>query len=331
MSESPDEQSFRKIWANCPELNKGFTDNKVKTSKYNLITFFPLALFVQFRRVSNIYFLITAILLSIPEISPLQSFTAIAPLVFVLGVSLIGEGIEDYPRYKSDREINNSPTMVYCSGMFKEIHFQDIQVGNVVLVKKNQVFPCDIIMLSNSNENGTAYIETSSLDGEKALKTREAFIHTSDSFATENINRILSVVQCEHPNSRLYSFSGSYEFHNTTHPLTTINLLLAGAFLRNTEWAIGISVYTGSDTKLRQNMMDRRYNESQIERRSNRFIMLIICIQFCLWLSAAVASGEWISKNMHEHSYIRYDSSYTIYDQGGEQGLLSFFTYFLPL
>ena len=37
------------------------------------------------------------------------------------------------------------------------------------------------------------------------------------------------------------------------------HLLLSGAFLRNTDWAIGISVYTGNDTKLRQNLMSRRF------------------------------------------------------------------------
>ena len=331
MSEAPVETSFRKIWANCPELNKGFANNKVVTTKYNLITFLPFALFLQFRRVSNIYFLITAILQSIPQISPLQPFTAIAPLVFVLSVSLIREGIEEYLRYKSDREINNSPTLIYHSGVFKEIPFKDITVGNIVLVKKNQVFPCDIIMLSNANDNGTAHIETSSLDGEKAPKCRQAFVHTFKSFTPVIANRILSLVECEHPNSRLYNFTGTYEFHNIKYPLTKNNLLLAGAFLRNTEWAIGISVYTGNDTKLRQNMMDRRYKESQIDRCSNRYILLIICCQFCLCLIAAIASGVWISKNIHEHSYIRYIDSYTIYDRGGVQGLLSFFTYFLLL
>jgi phospholipid-transporting ATPase len=293
--------------------------------------------------VSNIYFLITAILQSIPQISPLQPFTAIAPLVFVLGVSMIRDGFEDYLRYKSDREINNSPTTVYKQGSLQEIKFESIRVGDLVLVKKDQTFPCDIIMLATSNENGTAYIETSTLDGEKALKPRNAFIHTSLLLSRDGINRVANKINCENPNSNLYNFKGNFEFFSdlkssekkdykgNLYPLEKNHLLLAGAFLRNTEWILGIAVYTGVDTKLRMNMSKRRYKESQIEHKTNRYIVVIIVLQFCLCLVCAVASGSWVSSNMNEHDYIRYDKDYDIYDKGGPQGVLSYFTYFLLL
>lgn len=35
-----------------------YKSNRIKTSKYNLITFLPLSIFEQFRRVANFYFLI---------------------------------------------------------------------------------------------------------------------------------------------------------------------------------------------------------------------------------------------------------------------------------
>ena len=48
-----------------------FKDNEINTKKYNIITFLPKALLLQFIRVANIYFLVTAILQCIPIISPL--------------------------------------------------------------------------------------------------------------------------------------------------------------------------------------------------------------------------------------------------------------------
>lgn len=72
-----------------------FQNNRIKTSKYNLINFFPKCLFLQFMRVANFYFLATAVIQSISIISPLAPFSAIAPLVFVLVVSLIREAIDD--------------------------------------------------------------------------------------------------------------------------------------------------------------------------------------------------------------------------------------------
>lgn len=84
----------RTLTLNDPQRSE-FPSNRIKTSKYNIINFFPKCLFLQFMRVANFYFLATAVVQSISIISPLAPFTAIAPLVFVLLVSLIREAIDD--------------------------------------------------------------------------------------------------------------------------------------------------------------------------------------------------------------------------------------------
>ena len=89
-----------------------FKDNKVDTTKYNVITFLPKALLFQFMRLANIYFLICAIIQCIPVISPLGASTAVVPIVIVLSVSLIREGIEDCARAKLDKEQNSEPAEV---------------------------------------------------------------------------------------------------------------------------------------------------------------------------------------------------------------------------
>ena len=79
-----------------------FKSNYIRTTKFTALTFLPLCLFQQFKRLANIYFLLMAILQSISIISPLNPITAILPLVFVIAVSMLREGIEDYMRYKAD-------------------------------------------------------------------------------------------------------------------------------------------------------------------------------------------------------------------------------------
>ena len=74
---------------------KKFPKNRIKTSKYNIVNFIPKCLFIQFTRLVNFYFLISAIIMSIETISPLDPMTAIFPLLFVLFVSLIREGIDE--------------------------------------------------------------------------------------------------------------------------------------------------------------------------------------------------------------------------------------------
>lgn len=49
------------------------------------------------------------------------------------------------------------------------------QVGDVVLVKEDETFPCDLILLSTSRDDGTCFVTTASLDGEsshKVIKTQ---------------------------------------------------------------------------------------------------------------------------------------------------------------
>ncbi len=86
---------LRKLYINQPELNL-FCNNTVKTGKYNMFNFLPLAVFYQFTNLFNIFFLLTAIILSIKIISPMDPGVAIGPFLFVISVSIIREAIEDY-------------------------------------------------------------------------------------------------------------------------------------------------------------------------------------------------------------------------------------------
>lgn len=75
--------------------------------KYNIVNFLPLALFYQMKNVGNIYFLISAILASIPIISPIDPLSAIMPLVFVIGFSMLKELADDFKIYAQDKKTNN--------------------------------------------------------------------------------------------------------------------------------------------------------------------------------------------------------------------------------
>lgn len=64
---------------------------------------------------------------------------------------------------------------------------------------------------------------------------------------------------CELPNPRLYSFEGAVVFSNAPDdpvhqlPLTADSLLLRGCTLRKTDWAVGVVVYTGNDSRIMRN------------------------------------------------------------------------------
>lgn len=109
----------RTVFVNLPlpgdMLKKGepitrYVRNKVRTSKYTLITFLPKNLFEQFRRVANIYFLALVILQLFSIFGAPNAQIGMLPLLFILGMTAIKDGIEDWRRAKLDNEVNNSAT-----------------------------------------------------------------------------------------------------------------------------------------------------------------------------------------------------------------------------
>ena len=118
-----------------------------------------------------------AIIQSIPQISPLSSFSSWTPLIFVLTISLIREGIEDFFRHKSDREVNAMNALTYdkTTRKFSNKTWGEIIVSDCLLIKNNEMIPADVIVLACDNENGYCFIETASLDGEKALKPKTSY------------------------------------------------------------------------------------------------------------------------------------------------------------
>ena len=57
---------------------------------------------------------------------------------------------------------------------FQKVRRSDIKQGHFILVKNREMVPADILLLASSNDAGSAYIETSSIDGETNLKLRNS-------------------------------------------------------------------------------------------------------------------------------------------------------------
>lgn len=93
----------RVVYCNEPDSpeadSRNYSDNYVRTTKYTLATFLPKSLFEQFRRVANFYFLVTGVLAFTP-LAPYTASSAIVPLLFVIGATMVKEGVEDFRRKK---------------------------------------------------------------------------------------------------------------------------------------------------------------------------------------------------------------------------------------
>ena len=48
--------------------------------------------------------------------------------------------------------------------------FHFFQVGDIIRIGSNEGLPCDVVMLSSSEEGGECFVTTANLDGEANLK-----------------------------------------------------------------------------------------------------------------------------------------------------------------
>lgn len=153
-------------------VSNAYPSNYVSTTKYNVITFLPLALLRQFKRYANIYFLISTLLQCVPVISPLSPVSAIVALMFVIGLSMTREGYEDWKRYRNDKKSNSSKCIKLEEGREVQVEWKDLRPSDLLKIYEDQELPADIIPLVSSSTSGLVYLETASLDGEKNLKPK---------------------------------------------------------------------------------------------------------------------------------------------------------------
>ncbi|KAF0306390.1 Phospholipid-transporting ATPase 11C [Amphibalanus amphitrite] len=92
-----------------------FPDNRISTSKYKLWSFVPVNLFEQFRRLINFYYALNIAITCLID-SPVSPVTSAMPLGFVVCVTMLKQGYEDWLRHKMDDEVNNKPATVIRNG-----------------------------------------------------------------------------------------------------------------------------------------------------------------------------------------------------------------------
>uniref|UniRef100_A0A7N8YB73 Phospholipid-transporting ATPase n=1 Tax=Mastacembelus armatus TaxID=205130 RepID=A0A7N8YB73_9TELE len=262
-------------------IQQRFPDNRIVSSKYTFWNFIPKNMFEQFRRVANFYFLIIFLVQLIID-TPTSPITSGLPLFFVITVTAIKQGYEDWLRHKADNAVNQCPVHVVQHGKVVRKQSRKLKVGDVVLVKEDETFPCDLILLSSSRDDGTCYVTTASLDGESSHKTYYAVQDTKAYSTEKEVDSIHATIECEQPQPDLYKFVGRINIYMenepVARPLGSENLLLRGATLKNTEYIYAVAIYTGMETKMALNYQSKCQKRSAVEKSMNAYLVVYLCI-----------------------------------------------------
>jgi phospholipid-translocating ATPase len=302
-----------------------YMNNFIRSCRYTPLNFVPRQLWAQFGKLANFYFLCISILQMIPGLSTTGTYTTIIPLLIFVCISMAKEGYDDLRRYRLDREENERLALVLDDQAIMQSsakegettesaedpekgwrtkQWQEIAVGDVVLLHRDCPAPADLVILHSNDVDGNAYVETKSLDGETNLKLKKPLVGLAERCQDpQAIANLETVFVAEDPNADLYKFEGRIAIGDESLPLTTSEVIYRGSILRNTKVAIGICVYTGEECKIRMNANKiPRIKAPTLQARVNRVVIFVASLVFTLAIFLTVAYQIW-SRDIESHSW----------------------------
>jgi len=128
------------------------------------------------------------------------------------------------------------------------------------------------VIIYSANSTGVVYVDTMNLDGETNLKEKNSLLEGLDE---EKLASIYGELRCDSPNENLEKWDAKLSIKKSSvkPPIASIkNLLLRGCFVKNTNYGLGIVVYTGMNTKIMRNMKKPPHKVSNIMRLMNKML-----------------------------------------------------------
>lgn len=219
---------------------------------------------------------------------------------------------------------------------FKKDHWKNLNVGDFVRIYNDDELPADVIILSTSDPDGACYVETKNLDGETNLKVRQALRCGQTLKHARDCERAEFKIESEPPQPNLYKYNGAIKWfqdvpelqgkepEEMVEPITIDNLLLRGCNLRNTEWVLGVVVYTGHDTKIMMNAGITPSKRARIARELNYNVLYNFAILLVMCLLAAIINGVAFAKT---DASLHFFGTIT----GGTPPMAGFITFFAAI
>jgi phospholipid-translocating ATPase len=258
--------------------------NVIRNQKYNIITFFPVVLYEQFKFFLNLYFLLVALSQFIPALKIGYIITYFGPLVFILSITISKEAYDDLLRKKRDNEENSQKYEILTADGFKHIPSSKIKVGHLIRIHENQRVPSDLLLLRTSNINGECFIRTDQLDGETDWKLRTAVSTTQQLKFDSELYDYQASIYAENPHKDIYKFIGTFTPFSASEesistPLNVENTIWANTVLASGT-AIGLVLYTGRDTRSVMNTNFPKTKVGKIDWEINRLAKILCVVTF---------------------------------------------------
>ena len=180
------------------------------------------------------------------------------------------------------------------TGEFKRCKWEDVHMGDLVKVEKDEEVPADLLLVSAPKD--VVFVSTMNLDGETNLKDRElavTSVHEAD------LSQFSGQVVCDAPNASLDVWDGNLSSAQLgrVRPCAIKNLLLRGCTLKNISHAYGIVLYVGDKTKIFMNSKKPPRKVSNLMKLMNKMLYTVFAFQLLIVALYAGLSMKWMSAN----------------------------------
>ncbi|TFY61338.1 hypothetical protein EVG20_g7094 [Dentipellis fragilis] len=296
------------------KLRTRFPPNIVRNQKYNVITFLPIVFYEQFKYFFNLYFLLVALSQFVPALKIGFLATYIAPLAFVLLVTMGKEAYDDYKRNLRDREANSQQYLIleYDAHDIEDnvpssrsVPSSSLRVGDLIILQKNQRVPADVVLLRTSDHSGTCFIRTDQLDGETDWKLRVAVPVTQKLRSDAELLSLDAEIYADAPIKDIHTFIGTFTVNSppshsmddvpmqqvpAVEPLSAENVLWANTVLA-AGTAVGFITYTGPETRAVMNTSHPKTKVGLLDEEINRLAKILCAVTFALSLALVALNG----------------------------------------
>lgn len=153
-----------------------------------------------------------------------------------------------------------------------------LQVGDIIIVDKDERVPADLVLLRTTEKTGTVFVRTDQLDGETDWKLRLAVPATQRLSNDSDLFRIRASIYAEKPQKDIHSFIGTFSKENGTEDesIGLENTLWANTVVASGR-ATGVVVYTGGETRSVMNNSTPRSKVGLIDMEINNLTKLLFC------------------------------------------------------
>ena len=207
-----------------------------------------------------------------------------------------------------------------------------LRVGDLIKLESAdrsfKMLPADIALLASSKVGGVVNVETSGIDGETSLKTMRpngdeglqlcrslqgiargaaASEITWEKTAKNATAELRACIDYEVPNKSVETFQGSLLYSLESEGAGAARkqrevslrggkggqLLLRGSSLMQTQWALGVVIFTGDDTKLRMNSRVPAAKYSAVNRVIDQTLIIVAMAEVAIVLASVIVMVIW--------------------------------------